>query len=619
MLTLKNEFIFAPVKTGYSDDSGIIKQKHLDFYHERSKEVAAVTPEPFYLDKGLREIPTQIGIDSDNKVEGLRKLTQTIHRNGAKAIAHLNHAGRMANPNIPGNYHISPTSKPCENGGATPRRMEEQDFRDVKKLFYDAAYRSKEAGFDIIELQFGHGYLLAQFLSPFVNDRLDNYGGSFENRVRFPLEILDEVKKAGLPIIARISGDDMVPGGITIDEMQKFSGLLEEKGIEAVHVSAGTVCTTPPWYFQHMFTAKGKTWEFASKIKEIVNIPVIAVGRINSRHDVDKLKRNHNIDYLALGRALVADPYFIGKYKDPSMGNIRPCLACSEGCLGGVKSGNGIRCVVNPEVGNTKNGQQPVTQSRHFAVVGGGLAGMEVALTLKERGHEVTLYEKEQLGGQFNIASLPPNKEGLKEIVDYFTGEIEKNQVTIKRETFDSSEVENQNYEGVVLATGAKPMIPYIKGLKEYFWAEFLLDENLPENQKILIIGGGLIGVEIASKLLEKNNEVILVEMLNQLARGMETIERKLTLRKLMNNPNVRIFKEYAVTEVNGRKVKLSGNDKEVIEEADNIVVAAGMQSNNPLEKELKDKVDTWVIGDAKKVGKAQDAILSGYNLGKRL
>lgn len=353
MLSLKNEFIFAPVKTGYSDDTGLVKQRHLDFYSERSRSVAAVTPEPFYLDKGIREIPTQLGIDGDDKIEGLQALTQAIHEQGAKAIAHLNHAGRMANPHIPGNYHLSATGKPCENGGANPKPMANEDFANVRQLFLDAAMRARESGFDIIELQFGHGYLLAQFLSPFVNDRNDEYGGSFDNRVRFPMEILEEVKKAGLPVIARISGDEMVPGGITIDEMKKFSGILDEKGVEAIHVSAGTVCTTPPWYFQHMFTAKGKTWQLAAEIKKGVDVPVIAVGRINSRSDVDYIKSNYNIDYIGLGRALVADPDFVEKYKNPEAGNIRPCLACSEGCLGGVKSGQGIHCVVNPTVETT--------------------------------------------------------------------------------------------------------------------------------------------------------------------------------------------------------------------------------------------------------------------------
>ncbi len=619
MLNLRNEFIFAPVKTGYSDNTGVVKQKHLDFYRERSQGVGAVTPEPFYLDKGLRELPTQMGIDSDDKVPGLKQLTEVIHQQGAKAIAHLSHPGRMANPGIPGNYYISATDRPCENGGAEPRRMEKADLENVTEQFVSAAQRAVRAGFDIIELQFGHGYLFAQFLSPFVNDREDEYGGSFENRMRFPVEVLDRVKQVGLPVIVRISGDEMVPGGITLDEMRRFSLLLDNHGAEAIHVSAGTVCTTPPWFFQHMFTAKGKTWDMAQKIKEDVTIPVIGVGRINSRHDVDYIKSNYSFDYLALGRALVADPHFVEKYYDEAKGIIRPCLACSEGCLGGVKSGKGLQCVVNPTVGKDKEDEIPLKEPAKYAIAGGGLAGMQAALTIKQRGHDVTLYEENQLGGQFNLAHLPPKKDNLKELLDYFKEEIQSNEIKVVQKRFEPKEVEKHPYDGVILATGSKPLIPEIKGLDKYYWADFLLDENLPEKEKILIIGGGLIGVEMASKLLDKDNEVILVEMLNDLAQGMEMIEKKMTMNKLMNSPSLRIYKTWTVTRVDGDKVILQGDGEKTIDGVDKIVVAAGMRPYNPLQEKLKGKVKTWTVGDARKVGKAREAISSAYTLGKSL
>ena len=291
MLSLKNKFIFAPIKIGYSDRNGTVTEKHLAFYKRRSRYLGAVIPEPFYIDKGLRELPTQIGIDDDKKTEGLKKLVDSLHQSDTKAIAHLNHPGRMANPKIQGNYFLSSTDSPCENGGATPKRMEREDMKKAVDLFIQGAIRAKEAGFDILELQFGHGYLLAQFISAFVNDRSDEFGGSFENRIKFPLEILQSVMNAvDLPIIVRISGDEMFPKGIKLSEMVVLSKILEEKGVQAIHVSAGTVCSTPPWFFQHMFVPKGKTWEMAKKIKEEINIPVIFVGRINSFQDIEMLK-----------------------------------------------------------------------------------------------------------------------------------------------------------------------------------------------------------------------------------------------------------------------------------------------------------------------------------------
>ncbi len=190
MLTLKNQFIFPPIKTGYGDGSGIVTERHLAFYKRRSQYLGAVIPEPFYMDKGLRELPTQMGIDSDDKIDGLKKLTALLHETDTKAIAHLNHPGRMANPKILGNHFISSTDKPCENGGKTPKRMTKEDIAMVINLFKESAIRAQKADFDLTELQFGHGYLVAQFLSPFVNDREDEYGGTFENRVHRQRRIL---------------------------------------------------------------------------------------------------------------------------------------------------------------------------------------------------------------------------------------------------------------------------------------------------------------------------------------------------------------------------------------------------------------------------------------------
>jgi len=612
-MQLKNQFIMAPVKLGYSDDSGDVNDKHLQFYIERSKHIGAITPEPLYLDKGLREIPTQIGINNDDKIAGLKKLTDSIHSNGAKVIAHLSHPGRMANPKLPGNYYLSSTDQPCENGGAVPKIMNAEDMEAVKKLFVGAAVRSKKAGFDIIELQFGHGYLLSQFLSPAVNKRNDEYGGSFVNRSRFPLSVLDAVKNSvDLPVIIRISAEEMTPNGIKIEETIELVKILKQRGVDAVHVSAGTVCSTPPWFFQHMFVPKGKTWDFASKIKKAINIPVIFVGRVNSSQDVDQLMKDYKADYIALGRTLVADPDFTGKYLGQTDGAIRPCLACSEGCLGGVKSGQGLHCVVNPLVGYDDEPLKPADKKKKYVVIGAGLAGTQAALTLNERGHEVDIYEKDKIGGQFNLAWLPPNKESLKEIINYFEYELKQKSISVIHQEATAEDLLSNNYDGVLLATGAVPTVPPIKGLKEYFWAEFLEEENLPENQKVVVIGGGLIGIEIASKLVDKKNNVIIVEMLDEVARGMEMIEKTITLKKL-NMKNVPVYINTKVEAVDGDKVYLSGEQQVTLEGVDKVVVATGMRSYHPLAKELKDKIPVYLIGDAKKVGKAQDAIRDAF------
>ncbi len=616
-MELKNNFIFAPVKTGYSDLSGVVTDRHLRFYDVRSKNIGAVIPEPMYIDKGLRELPVQIGIADDSQIEGLKKLTNLLHKNGAKAIAHLNHPGRMANPKIPGNYFVSATDKPCENGGATPVKLDRQGMDNVKKLFVDAAVRAKKAEFDYIELQFGHGYLLAQFLSPAVNDRTDEFGGSFENRAKFPIEVLNAVKNAvDLPIIARISGDEMTPNGLKLQEMILFAKMLEQNGIEAIHVSAGTVCNTPPWYFQHMFVPKGKTWELAAKIKENVNVPIVFVGQINDFQDIDKIKEQYNGDYIAVGRPLVADPDFVGKYLGEVKGNLQPCLACSEGCLGGVKSGKGLGCLVNPLVGKEDFVLQKTGYAKNIAVVGGGLAGMTAAVTLKKRGHNATLFEKDTLGGQFNLAYLPPHKASLKKLVDFLVAELDFYQIPVIKKAPETSELEN--FDEIIIATGSKPAIPPIEGLKEYYWAEVLQEQNLPENKNVVVIGGGLIGTEVAAKLLDKNNKVYIVEMLEEIARGMEMIEKALTVKSL-KAANVNIFIKTMVKKIDGNKVFIeSENMKQTIEDIDLIVLATGMKSYNPY-SDMSINKPVHIVGDAAKVGKAQNAIADAFFLASEL
>jgi len=616
MLNLKNQFIMAPLKLGYSDGSGTINEKHLNFYDLRSKHLGAVIPEPLYMNAGLREIPTQIGIDDDSKLDGLRRLTDTIHKDGTTAIAHLNHPGRLANPKIPGNYFWSSTDKACPNGGAVPVKMDREMMDEAISLFVDSAVRSVNAGFDIIELQFGHGYLLAQFISPDVNDREDEYGGSFENR--FPLEVLDAVRKAvDVPIIVRISGDEIIPTGFHIDEMIRFSKIIEEKGVSAIHVSAGSACSTPPWFFQHMFIPKGKTWELAGKIKDEISIPAIFVGRIHSAQDIDYLKEKHQAEYIAVGRALVADHNFIGKYLKKVDGNVRPCLACAEGCLGGVKGGKGLGCVVNPLVNTGFTEIQKAETSKKFAVIGGGLAGMEAAITLTERGHAVDLFEKDKLGGQFNLAFLPPNKSSLEEIVEYFKNELSDLNVNVIQREAIQSDFENKNYDGIIMATGAVPAVPPIKGLTKFHWTEFLEDEYLPKDKSALVVGGGLIGLEISSKLVDAGNKVIIVEMLDEIARGMEMIEKALTVKKLKSK-NIEIFTNHKVVEINGSEVTIeSGGERKTIDNIDEIVIATGMMSYIPFN--YQGEIPVYYIGDANKVGKAQEAIHDAYELAMEL
>ena len=410
----------------------------------------------------------------------------------------------------------------------------------------------------------------------------------------------------------------MIPNGIKLPEMVKFSKILEREGVSMIHVSAGSICSTPPWFFQHMFVPKGKTWEMAKEIKRNVSIPVITVGQVNTFDDIEKIERGGYADYIAVGRALVADPEFISKYIHGKDEIVRPCLACSQGCLGGVKGGKGLQCLVNPAVGNEEKVFEKTKVKKKYAIVGGGVAGMEAAITLKNRGYEVVIFEKNKLGGQFNLASLPPHKSTLSKLIEYYKKTIKQLNIPVKFKEVTEKEFTDGGYDGVIIATGSKPVVPPIKGLKDFLWAEVLEEDNAFSDKNVLIIGGGLIGLEVATSLISRRNNVTVVEMMDEVGRGMEAIEKTLILKFLKEN-NCKIYLNAKVEEIVGNKAVISGEKSFEITGIDRIILTTGMKSYNPLEEKLKDKVPVFVIGDAKKVGNAQDAIRDAYDFAKNI
>ena len=618
-VTFRNSFLMSAVKTGYGDNEGNITDRHLAFWDKRSKHVAAVIFEPFFIDKKVRELPTQIGIDNNDKIEGHKRLVETVHKNGANAVAHINHPGRMANPKLLGNIYVSASDIQCQNGGQKPKALSIDEIKNVQQQYIDAALRAEKAGYDLIELQFGLGYLIAQFLSPLTNKRNDEYGGSFENRLRFGIEILRGIKSnVKLPVIVRISGDEKFTGGLTIEDSIQIVKILENENADAIHVTSGNVCESAAWYYQHNFIPKGVTWQLAKRIKGNTSLPVIGVGQVTEPTDIAAIFNDQKADFIAIGRALIADPDFVGKYLQLVDGRIRPCSSCLTGCLGRIKAGKGLQCEINPEVGRELEPLVHADEIKNYAVVGGGMAGMEAAITLRQRGHNVTLFEKEELGGQFNFAPLPSQKGSLKKQIDYLKYETEGIPL-IRKEAKPDDLIER--YDGVVMATGSVPVVPRISGLKEYYWAEILNEVNIPRDKKVVIIGGGLVGVEIANTLVDYGNSVTIIEMLDDIARDMEMVTRKLNLMKLKKH-NVSIFTNSKVNNIENGSVyffNASIQEEMIIENVDVYVIATGTQPDNKLYEEIKEKIPSYKIGDAEKAGDVVSAIQSAYFTCKEL
>ena len=626
-IELKNRLVMAPVKTGYATVEGQVTEELIGYYLNRAKGgVGLIVLESAYVDPSGKEIPRQLGIYDDSLVDGLKRLITPLQEAGSKVAVYINHAGRIANPMVTKLPLIAPSPIACPTIGVEPQGIPHEDIKKWQNTYVKAAIRAYEAGADALEIQFGHGYLIHQFLSPHTNKREDEYGGSFENRIRFGMEILDEIRKeigADFPIIVRISADEFVPGGWTLEDAIRLAKALEDKGVAAIDVSLGSSCESGAITLQTLGTQKGLAWEFASKIKEQVNIPVIAVGRINTPELAEEILVSGKADLVALGRPLVADPLFVEKATSGRSKEIRRCAACHQGCLDELRAGRRFGCNFNPSVGKEEEIeiQKAPQPGKKVFIIGAGPAGLEAAYTAASRGHKVTIYdENEELGGQLIAASMPPYKEELMGIVEYYKEVLPKLGVEIKlNHRVTAEEVAKLEADAIIFATGGEPIILPIPGLKEYGYmtAAEVLKEGKETGQTVAIIGGGLIGMETADYLSEKGKKVMVIELLDEVARDMGVFEKNLLMKRLKER-DVEIYVKTKLKEVNKSLVTETPEGERKLPLPDTIVLSVGMRSNRTLYEEAKKLVPEeklYLIGDAKEVRKIVHAISEGRNV----
>ncbi len=620
-LELANRIIMAPVKTGYGVPTAEITPRHEAFYRRRAEGGAgAIIPEPLFIDARGKEHPKQIGIFSDNQISGLKRLVNAIHDGGAAAIAHINHAGRAANPKASGRKPEAPSAIMCARTGVTAEEMTTERIKELTKSYAQACRRAVEAGFDAVEIQFGLGYLIAQFISPNTNKRTDDYGGSKENRYRFAKKVLDNVCQTvgkDYPIIARISATEQTENGLGFEDAIELGNFLKSNGIVALHVVSGSNCDSPPWYFQHMRLPAGKNLEWASKIKQLIDMPVIVAGRMGNPDDIRKALGDNLVDAIGLGRSLLADPDLPKKMRENRDSDVVQCGACLQGCMAKVKEDVGLGCIVNPEVGRESEVPSEKPARKKVVIVGGGPAGLQAAITATERGHEVVLYEKHEPGGQFNLSYLPPGKQMMERPLKTFLRKAQTYQVDFKfgqEATVDKIKAENP--DTVIIATGAVPIIPPIPGLENALTGEDILTDKAKTGNKVLIIGGGMVGLECAEYLLNKKVDVTVVELLDDIARDMEAITRKLTIKHLKES-KVRILTGTKVTRFENKEAFVeTDNQEQSLGEFDNVIVAVGTKSISDLKEPLeKLSLDIKVIGDAGKPGQIYDAVKQGFDV----
>ncbi len=615
---VKNRVVMTPYKIGFSELDGKITDKYIAFYKRRAESAGIIITEPMFVHKSGKEIPRQNGIDSDDKIEKLKKLTEEVHKYNTLIIAHLNHAGRVANPKIVGDTLYSASDVKCPSIPAKNiHSLTIEEIKDFQKFYIDGARRAVEAGFDGVEIQFGHGYLIHQFLSRKTNKREDEYGGSIYNRIKFGMEIINDIRNKYPDIIlsVRVNTQDKFPEGLTVDDAIFISNQLKKAGVDIISFTMGSMCENPALTLFAHNSAPGELLPYVSQIKDNVNITSIVTGRMNNINTFSYAIESGITEFVGFGRQFIIDPDFVVKLRDNKERLIAYCAACHQGCLGKLREGVGSRCIINPETGREDEIQyKRISEKKRVLILGSGPAGLESAMRFAKSNFEVFLWESDsKIGGQLNIAGKPPYKKHFIDFIDYYKNNLEELDVNIdinKRYSIEDIKILNPDY--IVVATGSNSFVPPIKGLDKINYLtgrKVLSGENFSE-EKVVVIGGGLVGLETALYLAEQGKKVTILEMLDKVGTGLDILPLKVLLSHLANF-NVEIKTEFKVVEVENNK--LTGETKEGVQslDFDKLVIAVGAVSNNDIynslllefgEKRVK------LIGDALKPRRIIDA-----------
>jgi 2,4-dienoyl-CoA reductase-like NADH-dependent reductase (Old Yellow Enzyme family)/thioredoxin reductase len=628
---LKNRIVMLPMTTGYTETDETVGNRFIDFFEARAKGGAALMIIPFSpVHAGS---PVEPGMYDDRFVAPARKLTGRIHDGDAKIGAQLIISYHVVFGNgVPEVVGPSPVMNQMMR--CIPRELTVDEIRFIVGEYGKAARRVREAGFDIVEVLVGGGYLLNRFLSPITNKRTDPYGGSLENRMRFTLEIIESMRKevgADFPISIRLNLEEQMEGGHTIEDSKEVLRILENAGIQVINAYTGWHESPVPTV--QAFLPKGAFAHLAEKARGWVKIPVIAANRINDPVVAEKILADGKADFVGMGRALLADPELPNKAREGRIDEMVPCIACSS-CLTEIISTyrkwgqpTTIYCTVNPVAGKESEYRlEPVKKSKKVFVVGGGPAGLEAALTAAARGHQVTLYEKEpELGGWLQVGCLPPNKEEIGNLSKTLAARTKKAGVEIRlKHEATPKTVEEAKPDVLVLALGANPMIPKIPGVTgaNVVLAEDVLIGRQTVRGSVIIIGGGLVGCETAAFLIEKGQgvtRVTVVEMLERMAEALSAANRPFFLARLKKQ-GIDMRTRTTVEEITARGVKVNQNGTSGFIEGDAVVLAVGLKAEARLVESFMGKApEVYSIGDCVKPRMIKEAIEEGFLTGRKI
>jgi 2,4-dienoyl-CoA reductase-like NADH-dependent reductase (Old Yellow Enzyme family) len=628
-MTLKNRAVMPPMGTGYGNADSTISDRLVSYLSRRAQggtgliitEISAVVPRG----KGF---PNQIGVWSDEFIPGLSRIPSELHRYGAKVALQLHHAGRETFEAVVGAKPEAPSDIPSVILGQPCEAMSLERIAEVIDAFAQAAGRARQAGFDAVELHGAHGYLLNQFLSPFSNKREDQYGGSDENRMRFILEIIEAVRKVvgrDFPVWVRVSADELVRGGYDLYFMQKFAPRLVTAGIDAIHCSVGVYSTPGSLSIASMDTDPGFNLFRARALKDVVGVPVIGVGRINSPELADQAIARGDADLISFGRQHLTDPDFINKARMDALDDIRWCTACNQGCIERLSfEMKSATCSFNPECGREYKGSAPKADPpKRVWIIGAGPAGLSAAMAAAARGHKVEIFEKEaQPGGQLLSASRPPHKSVFMDWVKWSRRRMEKASVAIKfGHIISANEIKQQRPDSVILACGSYPVTAPIPGIDSPIVADArdVLTDKVDLKGPVVILGAGYVGMETADYLLARGIAVTVLEMLAFPPVGKLTAHGY-WLHKRIRDAGGRLIFGAKVLSIDANTVRFRHMDAEKVENAGMIITAMGAKPENVLEGVLKNLAIPYrIVGDAKSPRRILEAIHEGHKAGEEI
>lgn len=624
-ITLKNRIIASPTSMSPLGRGYTYTDENFEVYRLKAMGGAAVVTVGEImvdLESGRSHIH-QVGINEPEQERSFRLMTEAIHAGGAFASAELDHGGALCDPIfLDGRKPIGPSGY-VDSYGDEVLEMTEEQILNMAELYGQAAKNAKSYGFDMVMIHMGHGWLLHQFISEITNHRTDKWGGSFENRMRFPLLVVEKVRKAvgrSFPIDVRISGSERCPGGYGIETGIEIAKTLDGK-VDMLHVSAGTQEYPYSAVLMHpgTFQKPMENAYLAAEIKKHVSIPVCTVGAFSEPDDMVQFMEESGVDAVAMGRALLADPFFPKKTLDGEPEKITRCLRCTE-CLSGLIRCELLRCAVNPAIGREHETLHPlpVLRKRNILIAGGGPAGMRAALTAAERGHRVTICEKSDRLGGLKFADNADFKYTLRRFRDTQAQLIMNDpRIDVRLNTTVTEElVAELQPDLLLIAVGAVPLrlpIPGADGDNVVYCAEIQPDTRI--GHRVVIIGGGLAGSEEAIALARAGHDVTIVEMQDELAPDCGRMHRLNVLHEIENSGNIHAATGHACASISPEGVYARTPDGgEVLFPADTVIMAAGMTPNSEEVDRLRPLVKEYaIIGDALRSGQIGSATSSAY------